>query len=240
MNQPIATPIRTAHSNRDFSKFRSPFRRLPLSKTRKTGESAKFVGQDGPMNQHRTSSSLLNSLRRNYAERGLSRRVVRPTCPEDGKIVADVTPMHGIAPTCDDSTNGSRLLNIKNARRTVALLKFGPSSSDDNDDGTDDDTVTSDSDSDCDVSASTCQLPDRAYSIRFDSYVKVVEIPNRFMYTPSQRRRIWNGNKAIRENARRNRTEYEWEGSDWQSVIEEDEFLVVNGEKVHPVHAIDN
>jgi hypothetical protein len=194
------------------------------------------------MQQQRTSSSsILNSLRRNYSARGLPTRTLPSTLPDNRPHVAvnaEINSMDRKSPSSSlGSLNGNVVFGIKNARRTVALLKFSPSPCRDDDD-TDDETVMSDSDSECDVFASSGQHPDRTYSIRFDSYVKVVEIPNRLSYTSMQRQLMWSGNKAIRENARRNRVEYEWEGSHWHNVVEEEEFLLVDGEKVHPVHAL--
>jgi hypothetical protein len=79
---------------------------------------------------------------------------------------------------------------------------------------------------------------DSSGGIRFHSYVKVVNIPSRFAYTTKQKRRMWNGENAIRQNAKRNKVEYEWEGWQWQNVIEEDEFTLIDGQLIHPAHTM--
>jgi hypothetical protein len=145
---------------------------------------------------------------------------------------------------CDIATTSP--ISIKLARRTVAPLKFDNSSLQtdavyDSDDGDDDIDFVSISDtsmsSASDDTVTKNQLSrNRDGSIRFHSYVKVVNIPSRFAYTSKQKRRMWNGESAIRRNAKRNKVEYEWEGWTWQNVIEEDKFDVVDGQLIHPAH----
>jgi hypothetical protein len=135
-------------------------------------------------------------------------------------------------------------LRIRSARRSVAPLKFDYStlqtdisdeSYDIDDDG--DDSISLNS-SFSYVSGIKTNLQQRQQSIRFHSYVKVVEIPHRNTYSDKQKRRMWNGCDTIRRNAKRNRIEYEYEGREWHCVVEEAEFGMVNGRMVHPVHII--
>jgi hypothetical protein len=80
----------------------------------------------------------------------------------------------------------------------------------------------------------------REYSIQFKSHASVLYIPNRLWYTKKQRKRMWNGNKAIRQNAKRNKIEFEYENWDWLNVLEENEFIQQedNGSPIHPAHQI--
>lgn len=75
-------------------------------------------------------------------------------------------------------------------------------------------------------------------SVRFDKHAVIFEIPNRLSYTKKQRRKMWNGSRAIKINAQRNKIEFQWEKWEWKNVVEEDSFCDVDGKKVHPAHTL--
>ena len=203
--------------------------------------------------------SVLDSLRRNYSHRGLA-LFKKSSDDKRTDSIADQAPMptdddcsgrgNALCNSCRKVSPGSKMsvclplvaprtcpLNVSLSRRTVAPLKFDSSTLDmDCTEDTDDETISCDSSDDA-YSESKSSRSGRKYRIRFHSYVKVVEIPDRNAYTSKQKRRMWNGNEAIRENAKRNKVEYEWEGWEWQNVIEEDEFCFVDGQLLHPAHA---
>jgi hypothetical protein len=211
---------------------------------------------------HRTTTSILESLRRRYVHRGLGQTIVAPTCTSNKQLSVVTKPMLNTQMSSERNTTPAVVsprtsccdvttfepeenaitspLRIKSARRTVTPLKFDSSmldsdSSDDTDSEDDDDTLSLNSNFSY-VSENKENRQIRRPSIRFHSYVKVVEIPNRNTYTEKQKRRMWNGSSVIRKNAKRNRIEYEYEGSEWHRVVEEDKFRLINGRMVHPVH----
>jgi hypothetical protein len=47
---------------------------------------------------------------------------------------------------------------------------------------------------------------------------------------------MWNGRQAIRRMVRKNTVEYDYEGWNVENTIEEDDFVVVSGVRVHPAH----
>ncbi|CAJ1960086.1 unnamed protein product [Cylindrotheca closterium] len=72
--------------------------------------------------------------------------------------------------------------------------------------------------------------------LRFSGDVKVFEIPSRHDYSPQDRSLIWGGKKEISRNARRNHSEFDAEGEDWRTVVEDDDMFVdaKTGELIHP------
>lgn len=192
-----------------------------------------------------TSSSkmkknVLTGLRRNYVSRGLRARssVSLATGTNDCEIdhidsAANVGPIPSTLPTVVERQPAKDYIRIAGARRSVSLLKLAHQQRDESDTecNTDDETVVS-NDS---IIRANSKEDHRSYTIKFQCYVKVVEIPNRHSYSSKQQKRMWNDCKSIRENAKRSRIEYEWEGPEWQNAPEEDEFCTLrNGMKVHP------
>lgn len=167
---------------------------------------------------------------------------------ENDRTTSIVTVDEKIIPVVPAPYGG--FFRLSNARRSICPLKLAPRSNGCADDEDDESACTMSShetDSSCDDSdeESSSQSITRTNistknnrSIRFQSYVKVVEIPHRLSYTKKQRRRMWNNQKEIRENAKRNRIEYEYEGPEWQNAIEEDHYVVIGGQHVHPAHVI--
>ena len=155
----------------------------------------------------------------------------------------------------DSNTFGSPQVLLVDAPRSIEAIKFANcefQEDSDFEEGDGDgeysveDCVPSPDGDETSVSSDDSDLSDRRkgndrkqkkqFSIRFASHANVVEIPNRLSYTMKQQHRMWNGNKAIRSNAKRNKIEFEWENWDWEHSLEEDEFESVDGVLVHPAH----
>jgi hypothetical protein len=245
MTKKQTSPSKTICSSLAVSKFRMPFRQLPLMNSRTDSS------------QSKTGSTILQSLRKLYTQRGLqtsSRLRVKDgyvsATPEQKKeshcilsaahfpsrkLLSSNIPFH--VKTLPAERKSSRSLVLKTACHSTVPLKLAVSSDlecgfvSETDDDTDDET---------DVSGNEYDSiePNRTYSICFNTQVEVVEIPHRLTYSAKQRRRMWNGRKVIRENAKRNRMEYAWENSSWQNAVEEDKFCEINGVKVHPSSVI--
>ena len=73
--------------------------------------------------------------------------------------------------------------------------------------------------------------------IRFESNVTVIPIASRHQFSNRIKRILWSNSREIKENAERNMREYEYEGWDWNLVLEDDEMYVDSntGDLVHPV-----
>lgn len=74
--------------------------------------------------------------------------------------------------------------------------------------------------------------------VSFAKCCTVVEIPHYREYTEEQRQKLWNGRKQIRTMARKNTLEYQYDGWTLEAAAEEDQFVLVEGEHVHPSHAV--
>lgn len=72
--------------------------------------------------------------------------------------------------------------------------------------------------------------------VRFSPIVSVVQIPNRFDYTESDRANIWISAEDQVRDRQRNTVEFAYENRDWLQVVEEDEFFLIREEWIHPVH----
>jgi hypothetical protein len=248
-----------------MSKFKIPSRQLPLTMRSGMVGSRVLENQTNYFgNQIGRGSSILNNLRKRYTHRGLtmSQRLTPSPVPENSMVECHVlgsdeehSPLLAATSTHFRATGNSSescrtqaarsascLLKVKAAFQTTEPIKFGSPFHDDNIDAdetdvdTDEETVSSDSESEAVVDTRNRKKASRSYSVCFDRQVTVVEIPHRLTYTLKQRHRMWNGIKTIQENAKRNRLEYGWEGSEWENAIEEDEFCDINGENVHPFH----
>lgn len=70
----------------------------------------------------------------------------------------------------------------------------------------------------------------------FCSNVKVIEIPSRHEYSRKVKSQIWRGQKEIRMNAMRNYFEFDSEGREWRTVVEEKDMYVHTntGQLIHP------
>lgn len=73
--------------------------------------------------------------------------------------------------------------------------------------------------------------------VHFAKCCTVVEIPHYREYSQEQKELLWNGRKEIRTMAKRNTLEYQFDGWTVESAAEEDQFVLVQGEHVHPCHA---
>ena len=72
--------------------------------------------------------------------------------------------------------------------------------------------------------------------VRFNSIVKEKPIASHKRYTERIKRTMWSDTEEIRENAYRNQIEYQAEGMQWESVLEDDEMYMdaKTGELIHP------
>lgn len=75
-------------------------------------------------------------------------------------------------------------------------------------------------------------------SVRFDTEVRVMDIPSHSEYSKFMKQLIWNSPRDIQQNARRNRREFAAEGWNWRNVLEEDQMYLdrLSQEFIHPVH----
>lgn len=193
--------------------------------------------------------SILSSIRHSYASRGLPASNTglvhsSPDSKDDAKQSERTSSV--VSPDCksdcvDLASDSEPIVSIDGARRSVSLLKIPVCDDGMDDDQTDDETVSCSSDDSDAVEipsqkGDTAQTTTRQYRIQFKCYVKVAEIPHRDSYSPTQRMQMWNDCKTIRERAKVNRIEYDWEGTDWENAPEEDEFCNIDGNIVHPAH----
>lgn len=77
---------------------------------------------------------------------------------------------------------------------------------------------------------------DRKRMVRFNDVVTEKEIASHKKYSDRIRRQLWNDPEEILENAYRNQIEFQAEGMNWKSVLENDEMYVdpETGELIHP------
>lgn len=188
-----------------------------------------------------SKSLVLSRLRRNYVSRGLRARgstsfINNGACQDrNHRSSTDIVSMKQ-NPKVLDTNSDVEHFRVSDARRSVSLLKFASQREDEaeTENDTDDESMSSDQSHHCSAS-----VEERKYAIKFQCYVKVVEIPSRHSYSSVQRKRLWNDGKSIRANAKRNRMEYEWEGREWQNAPEENDFCTLgNGTIVHPAYAL--
>jgi hypothetical protein len=74
--------------------------------------------------------------------------------------------------------------------------------------------------------------------ICFNDSVSVAHIPMRSEYSDRVRSRMWSNRYEIHDAATRNAIEFQAEGWDWRSVVEDEGMFVCtsSGELIHPVH----
>jgi hypothetical protein len=73
-------------------------------------------------------------------------------------------------------------------------------------------------------------------TIRFCPVVSVVTIPNRMDYTNWERENLWTSEEDQIRDKKRNKIEFAYENGDWREVNEEQDFIFVRGQWIHPVH----
>lgn len=76
--------------------------------------------------------------------------------------------------------------------------------------------------------------PSQNSRVRFHVSVSVIEIPSHRSYKKEVHRKVWSGLREIEKNAKRNRREFASDGFAWRKCREEDSFLSLRGELVHP------
>jgi hypothetical protein len=91
--------------------------------------------------------------------------------------------------------------------------------------------------SDHSVDSSTSSVSTKR-RLTFDEEVEVMPIPMRDEYSDRIRDRLWTSPTEIRQNAHRNVIEFEAEGWDWQSVVEDEGMYrcAITNERIHPTH----
>lgn len=76
--------------------------------------------------------------------------------------------------------------------------------------------------------------------VSFDSIVQTTTIPSRYDYSKRIKSRIWSSTLEIYTNGVRNAREFEYDGKNWRTASEENDFLCCESAKqlhlVHPVH----
>ncbi len=72
--------------------------------------------------------------------------------------------------------------------------------------------------------------------VRFNTVVTEKQIASHKKYSDRIKKQLWSDPAEIQENAYRNQIEYQAEGMNWQSVLENDEMYVdaKTGELIHP------
>ena len=72
--------------------------------------------------------------------------------------------------------------------------------------------------------------------VRFNSIVTEKQIASHKKYSDRIKRTLWSDSEEIQENAYRNQIEYQAEGMNWESVLENDEMYIdtITGELIHP------
>ena len=77
---------------------------------------------------------------------------------------------------------------------------------------------------------------DRKRLVRFNDVVTEKEIASHKKYSNRIKRQLWSDPEEIQENAYRNQIEFQAEGMNWQSVLENEEMYVdpKTGELIHP------
>ena len=81
-----------------------------------------------------------------------------------------------------------------------------------------------------------CPQPYPKKQISFNNTVCVQAIPSRHEYSERVKSSYWSSAEELYWMSKRNVFEFRAEGWDWREVVEDDQFLFFNGEKVHPSH----
>jgi hypothetical protein len=97
-------------------------------------------------------------------------------------------------------------------------------------------TTSTDTNDLCCCSIPTVSPPPAAPRVQFQSHVSAVAIPCRCDYTTEEKQLLWSDRLTIHDMAHRNTVEFAYEANDWQHVLEEEDFVRIQGRLVHPVH----
>lgn len=172
----------------------------------------------------------LCSLRRAYARRGCPASVLEVT---NGSLVG--APRRRVA-LIDHSEEQDDDDDDDEEVAVAAVVEEDCSSSDDEDDALSTVSFTS-SAAETSSSSSPSGSSQQQRRLRFASHTAVVEIPHFGQYSPQQHKAMWNGTQSIKQMARINTVEYQYDGWTVEAACEEDQFVVVRGVPVHPAHA---
>lgn len=83
----------------------------------------------------------------------------------------------------------------------------------------------------------TSDTEPRKRKVHFDTVAETLQVPHKNDYTACQKRLMYNTRKQIRKQAKRNVAEYQYDGWSIDKAAEEDAFVTVDGELVHPSHS---
>lgn len=75
-------------------------------------------------------------------------------------------------------------------------------------------------------------------SIRFSTVVRVQTIPTRTEYSDRIRGTMWTPPLEMQQNAARNSLEFAAEGWDWRHVADDEDMVICDGERIHPIHFV--
>lgn len=89
------------------------------------------------------------------------------------------------------------------------------------------------------LSKCTNALDNRTSSVKFNKNVTIVPVPNRSLYPPDIKSKLWLSPIESKKNLLRNTFEFAFEGGDWRTAVEECNMIhcAVTGQKIHPFHA---
>ena len=73
-------------------------------------------------------------------------------------------------------------------------------------------------------------------SVCFDAMVKVHPIPARCDYSQRMQAALWTPQEELQQNAARNQFEFAAEEWDYTKVVDDEDMVMYEGERVHPVH----
>ena len=95
----------------------------------------------------------------------------------------------------------------------------------------------SDSESTLSTSPGGRSVPDKVRPlVNFDASVKVHPIPARSDYSQRMHSSLWTPSLEVSQNVARNTFEFAAEGWDVSGVLDDDQMIIFKGEKVHPIH----
>lgn len=87
------------------------------------------------------------------------------------------------------------------------------------------------------ITGSDDDEPSTTKLVQFSHLCETIEIPHRNDYTEAQKSLMYTCRKIIKRNAKINTAEYRYDGWSLEDAAEEDDFVLVQGVRLHPSHA---
>lgn len=141
----------------------------------------------------------------------------RPVVDGD-KIRSRLLRQLGIVPAAEEAKVTSRPVDMRKVEAFSEPLKYD-GSDESGDDG------------------SAMEKPKKYSTVAFEDEVSVIPIPRHQEYSQRIRSRLWCDKRELRTMAARNTIEYQSEGWNWRTVVDDDAFITTaSGERIHPVH----